>query len=142
MLGVLTSGDSIALADRLSTLVENPAKQILDRSIQLRLTESQMNQLTVLADSFRDRLGVIAADLERQLRELGQAPAQARVVGLIRPVLESGQRLRREALEAAQRILTAEQWAALPGALTQPPAAPFGGGGRGAGGAARRPGGS
>jgi hypothetical protein len=136
MLGA--GGDSTSFLSRFGNLVANPAQQIIDRRIQLRLTEAQVTALTVESDSFNVRAAALATDLEAKVKALGQNPEPQRALTLIRPAMTGAQTLRRLSLEAAQKILTAEQWGALPNALTrQPPAGP--GQGQGPGGGGRRP---
>lgn len=130
-MGMLGS-DSTSFLSRFGSLVTNPAQQIIERRIQLRLTDAQVAALTVEADSFNVRLAALARDLEGQIRGLGNNPDPLRAMTLIRPAMEGGQTIRRQSLEAAQRILTAEQWQGLPEALTRAPLLPGGG---------RRPGG-
>lgn len=135
--GLLGGGDSTSFASRFGNLVANPARQIIDRRIQLRLTEAQVQALTAEADSFDTRAVALASDLEKRAADLGATPDLGRAMTLIRPAMESAQALRRRSLEAAQQILTPEQWSALPSALTQPPQFPGIPGGGGPGG--RRP---
>lgn len=136
MLGA--GGDSTSFLARFGTLVANPAEQIIERRIQLRLTEAQVTQLTAESDSFKVRAAVLASELEAKIKALGTNPEPQRALTLIRPALTGAQSLRQKALEAAQKILTTEQWGALPDALTRAP----GGGpgqGQGPGGGGRRP---
>lgn len=136
LLGGLLAGDSTSFASRFGSLVANPARQIIERRIQLRLTEAQVQALTAEADSFDARAVVMAGELEKRIADLGATPDMGRALTLIRPAMEGAQALRRRSLEAAQGILTAEQWGSLPEALTRPPQFPGMPGG-GAGG--RRP---
>ncbi len=122
MLGA--SGDSTSFLSRFSTLVANPAEQIIERRIQLRLTEAQVTALTAEADSFRVRAAALATDLEGKIKALGTNPEPQRALTLIRPALTGAQTLRQRSLESAQQILTPEQWGALPEALTRPPQFP------------------
>ncbi|MFN2325649.1 MAG: hypothetical protein ABR551_07155 [Gemmatimonadales bacterium] len=130
MLGGLLAGDSTSFASRFASLVANPARQILDRRIQLRLTEAQVQALTAESDSFDVRATVMAGELEKRIADLGATPDMGRALTLIRPAMEGAQALRRRSLEAAQGLLTPEQWSALPEALTRPPQGPGGAGAR------------
>jgi hypothetical protein len=120
-MGLLAPGDSTSFLARFSGLVANPAQQIIDRRIQLRLTEVQVTALTVASDSFNVGAVALAKELEGKVAALGANPDPQRAMTLIRPAMTGAQTLRRQALEAAQKILTAEQWAALPEALTRQP---------------------
>ncbi len=124
MLGGLLAGDSTSFAARFGTLVANPARQIIERRIQLRLSEGQTQALAAEADSFDVRAAAMAQDLEKRIADLGSNPDMGRALTLIRPAMEGAQALRRRSLEAAQQILTPEQWGALPEALTRPPQFP------------------
>jgi plasmid stabilization system protein ParE len=135
--GLLGGGDTASFAARFGNLVANPARQIIDRRIQLRLTEAQVQALSAEADSFEARAAALARDLEKRVADLGATPDIGRAMTLIRPAMESAQALRRRSLEAAQQILTPEQWSGLPAALTQPPQFPGIPGGAAPG--ARRP---
>jgi hypothetical protein len=131
--GLLAPGDSTSFLARFTGLVANPAQQIIDRRIQLRLTEAQVTALTIASDSFNVGVVALAQALEEKVAGLGANPDPQRAMTLIRPAMTGAQALRRQALEAAQKVLTPEQWGALPAALTrQPPA-------QGGPGAQRRP---
>lgn len=131
LMGMLgAGGDSTSFLARFGTLVPNPAEQIIERRIQLRLTEAQVTALTTESDSFKVRAALLATDLEGKLKALGTNPEPQRALTLIRPAVTGAQALRRQSLEAAQQILTPEQWGALPEALTRPPQGPGGAAGR------------
>lgn len=122
MLGA--GGDSTSFLSRFGGLVANPAQQIIERRIQLRLTEIQVTALTAESDSFNVRAAVLAKELEAKITALGSNPQPQQALTLIRPAMTGAQTLRQKSLEAAQKILTAEQWAALPEALTRPGGGP------------------
>ncbi len=139
LMGMLgAGGDSTSFLSRFGGLVANPAQQIIERRIQLRLTEAQVTALTAESDSFNVRAAALATELEAKIKALGTNPQPQQALTLIRPALTGAQMLRQTSLEAAQKILTAEQWAALPEALTRAPVAGPGQG-PGAGGGGRRP---
>lgn len=139
LMGMLgAGGDSTSFLARFGSLVANPAQQIIERRIQLRLTEAQVAALTAESDSFNVRALVLARELEEKIKALGSNPQPQQALTLIRPAMTGAQTLRQKSLEAAQKILTAEQWGALPEALTRAPVAGPGQG-QGPGGGGRRP---
>ena len=117
-------------ANRFGGLIPNPIKEILDLRIGLKLSEAQEKQLTALADSVTAKNTALANALQAEMAKLGANPDGARMMTVIRPKLEEGQKAQQAALDAAKAILTAEQWSYLPDRIKNPRG--FGGGqGRG-----------
>ncbi|HTS89843.1 MAG TPA: carboxypeptidase regulatory-like domain-containing protein [Gemmatimonadales bacterium] len=107
-------GAASGFADRLSQILPDPIKPILDLNIQLKLTDEQVNKLNALSHDFqqqRDSLGgVVQAAIERA----GQSPDRAVLFTKIRAVLEAGRGMAAASLDKAKAILTPEQWNQLP----------------------------
>jgi hypothetical protein len=116
-LGVRVRGDSAgpgAFLDRLETLVPNPARQVLEIRLGLRLSDAQVTALDAVADSFAARLVALADSVRQQVERAGANPDPGRLFGMLRPALEAGQEARRDVLAAIERVLTPEQWAQVP----------------------------
>jgi hypothetical protein len=105
------SGD---FANRFGSLIPNPIREVLDLRIGLRLTEPQEQQLTRLSDSVAAKSAELARALQAEMAKLGANPDPARMMAVIRPRMEDGQRQMQEAMEQVRSILTAEQWNSLP----------------------------
>jgi hypothetical protein len=106
---------------RLETMLPNPAAQVLERRAELGLTPEQVARLEAVRDSFalrnRTRADSVRAVVERE----GATPDPARLLGVLRPLVEEGRRDGDGVREALRGILTPEQWAKLPERLREPP---------------------
>jgi len=114
--GLFAAGDSATggMLSRLVNLVPNPAGQVLEIRLGLRLRDSQVAALTALADSFTASLTAIADSVQQQVERAGSNPDPGRLMGAIRPALQQGGAVHQAALAEVQRILTAEQWSQVP----------------------------
>ncbi len=119
------------MASRLATLVPNPASQVLELRLGLRLSETQVTELAVVADSFTAQVKALAEGIQKELERAGANPDPARLFGAFRPMLEQGQARHRAALEAIRQILTPEQWNGVPERIKNPPLRMGPGGGAG-----------
>lgn len=99
---------------RFERLVPNPLTAILARRDTLRLTPEQAARLTTLRDSLDRDNGALADSVRAAIDRAGDRPDAARLFSDIRPRLQAGRANAQRALEAARRILTPEQWRALP----------------------------
>jgi hypothetical protein len=101
-------------ANRFGGLIPNPIREILDLRVGLKLTGAQETQLTALSDSVAARSAVLARSLQQEMEKLGANPDPARLMTVIRPRMEEGQKQMQAALDLAKAILTVEQWNYLP----------------------------
>ncbi|HEX7023965.1 MAG TPA: Spy/CpxP family protein refolding chaperone, partial [Gemmatimonadales bacterium] len=115
--GAAAGGD---FTNRFASLIPNPIKEILDLRIGLKLSDDQEKQLTVLSDTLVARNEVLARSLQTEMAKLGANPDGARLMTVIRPRMEEGQKQMQAALQAAKAILTAEQWNYLPERIRNP----------------------
>lgn len=111
-------GDFMA---RFATLIPNPAEQILELRLGLRLDEDQVRRLTALRDSAAARNKQLGDTVQAQIARAGSRPDPARLMGLIRPLLEQGQAGLQADLKTAEAILTPEQWGQVPERIKSPP---------------------
>jgi hypothetical protein len=119
----LLGGDSgtAAMAGRLAGIVPNPARQVLEIRLSLRLRDAQVTALSALADSFSAALNTLADSVVQQVARAGANPDPFRLLQALRPALQRGQDLHRGALGGVERTLTPEQWAQVPERIKAPP---------------------
>ena len=116
------------LADRLQRMLPNPASQILELEDSLALTDSQVVKLTALRDSTAAKYSIIADSMRAAVNKVGTNADPPRIFAAMRPQLMKGRAISKDVLQAAQAILTPEQWAKVPERIRAP-----GGGRRGFG---------
>jgi hypothetical protein len=106
--------------ERFETLIPNPARQVLELRLGLRLTEDQTRRLTELGDSTAALNRRLADSTLAEIQKAGERPDPGRLFASIRPLLERGQANFVAALKAVQDILTPEQWAQVPERIKNP----------------------
>ena len=107
-------------AARLAQTLPNPMPAILGYRASLRLTADQVARLQAISDSLDAALRDVSDSLSAESRRAGERADPTALYDRLRPKLAEGRRHIRHALEAAQGVLTAEQWARLPDALKTP----------------------
>lgn len=104
-------GDLVA---RMDSLLPNTPALVLDYRDSLKLSADQVGTLEAAREAFAARQAAIAARLQAAIAELGANPDPARLLPVVRPLLEEA----REDLVAvhaeARGVLTDVQWAWLP----------------------------
>jgi hypothetical protein len=113
-------GDPDAFLSRLETVLPNPAAQVLERREALGLTPDQVTRLEAVRDSFAIQNRVRADSLRAAVEREGAAPDPARLLTVIRPLVEAGRRDADAAMTAIRSLLTEEQWNRLPERLREP----------------------
>ncbi len=113
-------GGGANFLSRFETLIPNPAKQVLELRLGLRLTDAQVRQLTALADSTTAGNTRLADSARAMIEKAGANPDPARLFDSLRPMLTQGQAKAQDALKAVQSVLTAEQWAQVPERIRAP----------------------
>ncbi|HEX9895446.1 MAG TPA: hypothetical protein VGA78_16065, partial [Gemmatimonadales bacterium] len=77
--------------ERFETLIPNPARQILELRLGLRLSDDQVRRLTEVGDSTARRTKELADSARAAIQRAGPSPDPFRLMGGIRPLLEQGQ---------------------------------------------------
>ncbi|MGE0551907.1 MAG: carboxypeptidase regulatory-like domain-containing protein [Gemmatimonadales bacterium] len=98
----------------------NPARQLIEIRIALRLSDDQVTRLGVVADSMTARVGVLRDSAQAQLARTGGSTDPSRVMASLFPLLGRLRELQREALAESEQILSPEQWAQVPERIRRP----------------------
>jgi hypothetical protein len=106
--------------ERFETLIPNPARQVLELRLGLRLSDEQTRRLTEVGDSTAALNRRLADSTFAEIDRAGQRVDPNRLFGAIRPMLERGQANLVAALKAVEEILTPEQWAQVPERIKNP----------------------
>ena len=107
-------------AARLTQILPNPIPAILGYRASLRLTADQVARLQAISDSLDAALRDVSDSLSAESRRAGERADPTALYDRLRPKLAEGRRHIRHALEAAQGVLTRDQWAGLPDAVKTP----------------------
>ena len=107
--------------------VPNPFQLILDRedslsaadSTKLNLTAEQRTALKAKGDSLQVKADSLVEALSRMLSDTKNNDPIAMMTQL-RPKIEQGRTLARDALKQAQSVLTPAQWAKVPASIKNP----------------------
>jgi hypothetical protein len=118
---LLGGGNPGEFLSRLETVLPNPAALVLERRAELALTSQQVAGLEALRDSFGIRNRVRADSLRAAVEREGATPDPARLLAVVRPLVEAGRQDADAVLQAIRSVLTPEQWAKLPERLRAPP---------------------
>jgi hypothetical protein len=114
-------GGAAGILSRIDSLLPNPAKEIIDIRIALRLTDDQVARLTAVSDSMTLSVKAVG-DTARVMNErAGQSPDPLRLMMSLQPLLQRLRAAQRVALTASEGILTPEQWAQVPERIKTPP---------------------
>ncbi|HSA57217.1 MAG TPA: carboxypeptidase-like regulatory domain-containing protein [Gemmatimonadaceae bacterium] len=105
-------GGPAAFAATLATF--NPVAQIIQIKDTLALSAEQVTRLQVVADTLNAKNTALADEVRKEAESAGANPDLAALTARLRPRLEQLQRNQQGALQAAQSILTAEQWQRVP----------------------------
>lgn len=128
------------MAGMIRRLAPNTFAQILQLRDTLALDSAQLRSLRVMRDSLDAAIGRLATDVQARLARIGNNADPAAIAGVMREPGEEVQKMQRKALEAAEKVLTAQQWAKVPERIkTVRAGLPFGGQGAAGGPAGRRP---
>jgi hypothetical protein len=118
------AGNPGEFLSRLETVLPNPAALVLERRAELALSAEQVMRLETLRDSFalrnRTRADSVRAVVERE----GATGDPARLLAVLRPLVDEGRRDGDTVLQSIRALLTPEQWNRLPERLRQPRRAP------------------
>jgi hypothetical protein len=107
---------------RLESVLPNPAALVLERRAALDLTADQVTRLEAVRDSFALRNRTRADSLRAVVEREGATPDPARLLAVVRPLVEAGRREGESVMQAIRALLTPEQWSKLPERLREPPA--------------------
>ncbi len=107
-------------AAQLAQILPNPMPAILGYRDSLRLTAGQIVRLQAISDSLDAALRDVSDSLSAESRRAGERADPTALYDRLRPKLAEGRRHIRHGLEAAQGVLTPEQWARLPDAVKTP----------------------
>jgi hypothetical protein len=102
------------MVERFTTMMPNPARQIVEIRVALNLSDSQVTRLTQLGDSLAARTKELGARISAAIEKAGPNPDPGVMFGSIRPLFEAGRQNHGWALREAQSILTKEQWDQVP----------------------------
>jgi hypothetical protein len=108
-------------AARLAQILPNPLPAILGYGASLRLTAGQIARLQAVSDSLDAAIRVVSDSLQAERQRAGEHADPTALYDRLRLKLAEGRRYIRHALEAAQGVLTPDQWARLPDAVKTPP---------------------
>jgi hypothetical protein len=114
-------GGAAGILGRIDSLLPNPAKEIIDIRIALRLTEDQVTRLTAVSDSMTGQIKAVGDTARAMNERAGPNPDPMRLMLSLQPLLQRLRAAQREALTASQGILTPEQWAQVPERIKAPP---------------------
>jgi hypothetical protein len=115
----------------------NPVSQIVQMKDTLHLTEEQVSKLQAVADSLNTKNTALAQEVRKDVESAGANPDMAALQARMRGPLEKLQQNQQNAIKAAEKILTSEQWAKVPNRIKN--GRGFGPGRNGGPGAPRRP---
>ncbi|MBA3657487.1 MAG: hypothetical protein H0W69_09075 [Gemmatimonadaceae bacterium] len=115
------------LRDRMARAVPNPFRLIIERddslpptdSTKLNLTVDQKAQLSRKGDSLQVKADLLVEALAKLLGDSRNNDPLTMMTQL-RPKIEQGRNLAREALKQAQGILSPAQWARVPASIKNP----------------------
>jgi hypothetical protein len=115
------------LRTRMARAVPNPFQMILDRedslpatdSTKLNLTAEQRTALKVKADSLQEKADSLVDALSKMLGDTRNNDPLTMMTQL-RPKIEQGRNLARDAVKQAQSVLTPAQWAKVPATIKNP----------------------
>jgi len=105
---------------RLAQILPNPMPAILGYRDSLQLTVDQVAQLQAISDSLDAAIRDVSDSLSAESRRAGEHADPTALYDRLRLKLAEGRRHIRHALEAAQGVLTPDQWARLPDAVKTP----------------------
>jgi hypothetical protein len=108
-------------AARLAQALPNPLPAILGYRDSLQLTPDQIARLQAVSDSLDAATRDLADSLQAESQRAGERADPTALYERMRPRLAEGRRRIRHALQAAQSVLTPDQWAKLPDAVKTPP---------------------
>ena len=114
------AGGPGTFASRFERVLPNPITQILARKDSIALTDSQVVRLTTLRDSLDAKNKAVSDDVKSVIEKAGANPDPGALFGALRPKLDEGRANAQQAVAEAKGILTAEQWAKLPGRVKNP----------------------
>ena len=114
-------GNPADFLSRLETVLPNPAAQVLERRAELALTPEQVTRLEAVRDSFALRNRTRADSLRAVVEREGATPDPARLLGVLRPLVEAGRRDADGIRDTIRGMLTPEQWSKLPERMREPP---------------------
>ena len=107
-------------AARLAQILANPMPAILGYRDALRLTAGQIARLQAISDSLDGAIRGVSDSLQAESRRAGERADPTALYDRMRLKLAEGRRHIRHALEAAQGVLSPDQWARLPDAVKTP----------------------
>jgi len=107
-------------AARLAQILPNPIPAILGYRDSLQLTADQVARLQAISDSLDAATRDVSDSLNAESRRAGERADPTALYDRLRLKLAEGRRHIRHALEAAQGVLTPDQWARVPDAVKTP----------------------
>ena len=105
---------------RIDRLIPNPLTAILAMRDTLALSPVQVTTLQLLADSLTAKNTVIADSVRQIIQAAGTNANPATLFGQIGPKLTNVRANNASALDAARKVLTAEQWKKVPDRVKNP----------------------
>jgi hypothetical protein len=108
------------LRTMLERAAPNPATALLERRDTLQLDAKQVARLEAIRDSLKAQTDSMFNALAAQLEKAGDPSA---LFTQLRPRMEEARTQYQKSLELVQGVLTPEQWAKVPEAIKNPPAA-------------------
>ncbi len=124
--GGMGDGEGFSAVALLDRMLANPIPVLLELSDSLELSPEQVRRVRAISDDLQQKLDRRRAELGRRFDNL-EPGQQGRVFAELQPDIQRTRREVTEALQAVERVLTAEQWQRLPEAIRNP----FQGPGRG-----------
>ena len=108
------------MVTRLTSMLPNPAADIVAIRIALNLSDEQVTRLEATSDSLKRLTKAVADRAQKELAKAGPNPDQGAMFASMRPVFEAVRANSAWALKEVQGILTAEQWAQVPDRIKAP----------------------
>lgn len=109
--------NAVAFLDR---MLANPLPVLLELKTQLNMTPEQVTALEKLSTDLQVRLAERREELGRRFDNVQPGQAQGQLFQQMQPQIEQTRREITEALRAAEKILTAEQWRQVPQQIREP----------------------
>ena len=128
--GIFRQGGGVDVDALLDRLIPEPVSAILLLRDTLRITDEQAARLQTIVDSVKAKNDPVREEIRAAVQAAGANPDPQTIFQRIGPQLNRARQNVQAALDAAQKVLTPEQWRRVPAALRNP-FGPFGGPGGG-----------
>ncbi|MFL5579902.1 MAG: Spy/CpxP family protein refolding chaperone, partial [Gemmatimonadaceae bacterium] len=98
----------------------NPIDSLLAYRDSLALTDAQVAQLTPIRDTLAAKVDALAEGAMKEMQKASQSLDPLSTFAQLRPRIQEGRTMVQQALDAAEKVLTPEQWAKVPERVKRP----------------------